>query len=233
MKRVGFIGATDKTNLLISLAKILSNNNKNVLIVDTTAEQKFKYIIPTLQPTKTYVTNWEQFDVAVGFNSMSEICQYMGITTEEEEYDFVLMNIDNSNCVKNMKIDENDMNFFVTSMDMYSIRKGMEIFSGIEKKIRISKIIYSILMEESESEYISQLARNLPLEWREKTLFVPVSIEDKYAEMNNQLIYKIGIKSMSSMYKDSIAIITARITDNEISIKEAKRVIKILEKEGV
>ena len=51
MKKVGFIGAYDKANLIMCLAKILSMKNKRVLIVDTTAEQKFRYIVPTLQPT--------------------------------------------------------------------------------------------------------------------------------------------------------------------------------------
>jgi hypothetical protein len=233
MKRVGFIGAYDKTNLIICLAKILATQNKKVLIVDTTVEQKFKYIVPTLNPTMTYITNWQEFDVAVGFKSMQQICQYLGITSLEEEYDFVLMNIDSYENANSMNVYENNNNFFVTAIDMYSIRKGLEIFNGLEKTLRISKIIFSNDMKEEETEYIERLSENQFLEWEEKVIFFPIMLEDRYAEMDGQMIYKVPLKSMSSLYKESVAILVSRITNNDITINEAKKHIKILEKEGI
>ena len=39
MKQIGFIGAYDKTNLLLYIAKVLTMFNKKVLIIDATTVQ--------------------------------------------------------------------------------------------------------------------------------------------------------------------------------------------------
>ena len=165
MKKVGFIGAYDKANLIMCLAKILSMKNKRVLIVDTTAEQKFRYIVPTLEPTMTYITTWEEVDVAVGFKKMEQIYDYIGTTEESLEYDVVLMNIDSANTLEDMKAYENDLNCFVTAMDLYSIRKGIEIFNNIRRPMRLVKVIFSKEMNEADNQYIDYLASEAKMQW--------------------------------------------------------------------
>ncbi len=233
MKKVGFIGAHDKTNLIMCLAKILSMKNKKVLIIDTTAEQKFKYIVPTLEPTMTYITTWEEIDVAVGFKKIEDIYNYFATTEEKMEYDIILMNIDDTNTMVDMKVEENDENCFVTAMDLYSIRKGLEIFKNIEKPMKLVKIIFSRQMAESDNEYIDYLAKETKIEWSESQIFFPLILDDKYTEMDNQLIYRTGLRTMSSLYKDSLATLTAILFQNEIKEQEARRIIKVLEREGI
>ena len=53
MKTIGFIGAYDKTDLIIYIARILTAMNKRVLVIDTTFLQKAKYIVPAISPAKT------------------------------------------------------------------------------------------------------------------------------------------------------------------------------------
>lgn len=65
MKKIGFIGAFDKTDLLIQVAKILTQAGRKTIVIDTTINQKAKYIVPVINPTKTYITEFEGFDVAV------------------------------------------------------------------------------------------------------------------------------------------------------------------------
>ena len=52
MKNIGFIGAFDKLDLLLYISKILNMLGKKVVIIDTTLEQKYKYIVPVINPTK-------------------------------------------------------------------------------------------------------------------------------------------------------------------------------------
>lgn len=233
MKKVGFIGAYDKANLIMCLAKILSMKNKRVLIVDTTAEQKFRYIVPTLEPTMMYVTTWEEIDVAVGFRKMEHIYDYIGIAEGSEEYDVVLMNIDSPSTLESMQAEKNDINCFVTAMDLYSIRKGIEIFSNIKQPMRLVKIIFSKQMNEADNEYIDYLASEAKMQWDEKQIFFPLILDDKYVEMDNQLIYRLGLKSMSSLYKDSLAQLTGMLFGNEIKEQDAKKTIKALERNGI
>ena len=233
MKKVGFIGAYDKANLIMCIAKILTMKNKRVLIIDTTAEQKFRYIVPTLEPTMTYITTWEEIDVAVGFNKLEHIYDYIGISEETAEYDVILMNIDNPNTLESMEAEKNDINCFVTAMDLYSIRKGIEIFHNIRRPMRLAKIIFSRQMNEADNEYIDYLAAEAKMQWDEKQIFFPLILDDKYVEMDNQLIYRLGLKSMSSLYKDSLAQLTSMLFGNEIKEQDEKKTIKALERNGI
>ena len=96
MRKIGFIGAYDKTDLIINVAKILTTTKKKVLIVDATILQKSRYIVPVINPTKMYVTEYEDIDVAIGFSNFDDIKKYLG-TPEEQElgYDIVFVDTDN------------------------------------------------------------------------------------------------------------------------------------------
>lgn len=65
MKTVGFIGGYDKLDFLLYVAKILTLAQKKVILIDATIMQKSKYVVPTISPTQSYVTEFEGFDVAV------------------------------------------------------------------------------------------------------------------------------------------------------------------------
>ena len=58
MKKIGFVGAFDKTDLIVQAAKILTVLGNRVLVLDTTITQKVKYIIPVINPTVSYVTEF-------------------------------------------------------------------------------------------------------------------------------------------------------------------------------
>ena len=233
MKKVGFIGVYDKTNMLLGMAKILTMKYKKPIIIDTTIEQKTKYIVPTIHPTGKYITTWEDIDIAVGFKNIDEICRYAGIEQLENEYDVILMNIDTAEEIEELNALDNDINYFVTAIDLYSIRKGIEIFSSINKSVSINRIIFSREMNSFEEEYINYLVQDYPINWKENLIFFPIILEDKYVEIDNQIIYRISFKDFSQMYKDSLTHLVTKTFSNEISEAEVKKIIKALEKEGI
>ena len=53
MKKIGFMGVYDKTDLVIYIAKMLTSFGKKVIVVDATNIQKAKYVIPAINPTTT------------------------------------------------------------------------------------------------------------------------------------------------------------------------------------
>ena len=65
MKTIGFIGAYDKTDLIVYISKILVVLNKKVLVVDSTINQKARYIVPAISPATKYITDFEDIDIAV------------------------------------------------------------------------------------------------------------------------------------------------------------------------
>ena len=122
MKKIGFIGAYDKMDFILYVAKMLTALNNKVLIVDSTVNQKAKYIVPVINPTKSYITEFEGIDVAVGFYSFEQINNYL-LNPEETElgYDIILLDIDSAETFENFVMYDAELNYFVTSFDLFSL----------------------------------------------------------------------------------------------------------------
>lgn len=96
MKKIGFIGAYDKIDLIIYVAKIITTLGKKVLVVDATINQKARYVVPVINPSRTYVTEYEEIDIAVGFKDLDDIKSYLGLSeTQEMEYEYIFIDTDN------------------------------------------------------------------------------------------------------------------------------------------
>ena len=135
MKKIGFIGAYDKTDMILYVAKILTVMNNKVLVIDSTIDQKARYIVPAVSPTLSYITTFEDIDVAVGFNSFDDIKEYIG-TALELQYDIILVDIDVATKINTFSLETANKNYFVTSFDMYSLKRGVEILNNLKNEIK-------------------------------------------------------------------------------------------------
>ena len=79
MKKIGFVGVFDKTDLILCISKILTKAEARVLFIDATSIQKTKYVIPTIMPTISYLTDYQGIDIAVGFGDINQVKEYCGI----------------------------------------------------------------------------------------------------------------------------------------------------------
>ena len=154
MKKIGFMGAYDKANFITYAAKVFRLLGYKILVVDASCVQKIKYIIPSINPTKSYITSFEDIDFAVGFESWEEIERYLGIKfdtndekikekTNDEMYDYILIDIDSTEKLESFNMEKADKNYFVTSFDLFSLKKGIDIFKNIIKLIDLTKIEFA------------------------------------------------------------------------------------------
>ncbi len=130
MRKIGFIGVYDKTDLIIYVAKILTTLKKKVLVIDATTKQKARYVVPVMNPTKMYVTEYEDIDIAVGFPNVEDIKRYLGYSEKQEEldYDIVLVDTDNVEGFNTFKLEDSFKNYFVTSFDGIFTKKRIRNF---------------------------------------------------------------------------------------------------------
>lgn len=228
MKKIGFIGAYDKTDVILSIAKILTVAGKRVLVVDNTITQKCKYVVPVINPTKSYITTYEEIDVAVGFESINNLKQYVGLEENESlDYDYIIIDTDNFAGVAGYGIQGADKVYFVTSFDMYSLKKGTEILSQFGVPVKVTRIFYSKDMLKEEEEYFDYLTLGLKAIWNEEKLYFILENGDVPAIMENQRILKIKLRNLSNEYKKNIEFLVNDI-DKEIGGKKIKSIIKEL-----
>ena len=232
MKKIAFIGSYDKTDFLLYVAKIMTVLGKKVLIIDSTIIQKAKYVVPVIHPTKTYVTEFEEIDVAVGFTDMDEIRAYLGYNSIEEfPYDYCLLDIDTYDGYCDFEAQEAIKNYFVTSFDVYSLKRGIEALSGLQQKITLTKILFSKDMLQEEDEYLEFLAMTCNVEWEKVKIYLPFDRGDQSVIIENQRTSKINFRNLSAQYKDGLIFLTEGILEQEgIGSGEIRRAVRKIEK---
>mgnify|MGYP000036703929 FL=1 len=232
MKKIAFIGSYDKTDFLLYVAKIMTVLGKKVMIVDSTIMQKAKYVVPVIHPTTTYMTEFEAIDVAVGFSDMNEIKTYLGLQpTEEFPYDYCLLDIDTYQGYCDFGAQEAIKDYFVTSFDVYSLKRGIEALSGIEEKITLTKILFSKDMLQEEDEYLEFLAMSCNIEWEKEKIYLPFDRGDQSVIIENQRTSKINFRNLSAQYKDGLIFLTEGILEQEgIGGGEIRKAVRKIEK---
>jgi len=230
MKRVGFIGAYEKTDLIMYIAKLLTIMGKRVIVIDSTVNQKAKYIVPVINPTVSYVTEFEDIDVAVGFSSMNEIKRYLGDSDNSElDYDYALIDIDSTENVEKFDSKTAFRNYFVTSFDTYSIKKGLEILENIKEPLRLTKILFAKDILKEEDEYLNYLSLGYKVIWNDYKIYFGLETGDQSAIIENQRVSKIKYSNLTNQYKESLTYIAEELLEN-INVGSLKRALKTVEK---
>ncbi len=230
MKKIGFIGAYDKIDLMLYIAKILTMLDKKVLVMDSTINQKARYVVPAITPAMKYVTDFEDIDVAVGFSNIEDIKNYLGVSQEQElEYDFAFIDTDNEKGFINFQLEGAQKNYFVTSFDNYSLKKGLEVLNGLQNPTGLTKVLFSKEMLKEEDDYLNFLSLGYKVMWNEYRIYFPIENGDLSVIYENQRISKIRFRKLSVPYKDGLAYLAEEILEN-VSESNIRKAIKSLEK---
>ena len=176
MKKIGFIGAYDKTDLIIYISRILVQEGLKVLIIDATTLQKTRYTVPCIEPSRYYITTYEDIDIAIGFETIQEIKNYT--QNPDLDYDFILLDIDSNEEFEKYEMYSADKNYFVTAFDNYSLKKGLEIIGDSKEKMVLTKILFSAHMAPEEDEYLNFLSFYYSVKWEKEKIYFPFEVGD-------------------------------------------------------
>lgn len=232
MKKIALIGAHDKTDLILYAAKVFTVLNRRVLVIDATTNQKSRYTVPAVNPTVSYITEFENIDVAVGFYSFERIVQYLGIQSKEQlvqEYDIILIDIDTKEAVNDFEIEEETKKYFVTSFDVYSLKKGLEALGTTTRPMEMTKVLYSKDMSKEEEDYLDYLSLGRKVIWNEYRIYFPIENGDLSVLAENQRISKIKFKRLSTQYKEGLLYLVNDM-DRNISERDIRNAIKMIER---
>ena len=227
MEKINFIGAYDTTDSIMYIAKILTEMKKKVIIVDATITQKTKYVIPTIDNRSEYIANYANIDFAIGFTNYNDIKTYLGMPQSAAfTYDYMLIDIDNSDLLNNFDVYSSKKNYFVTSFDLYALKKGVEVLKRLSLPVEIMKVYFSNLMSQSEDDYFNYIATGCRVKWNQDKIYFPLLNEDLDVIKENQRLSKIRFKGLSNEYKTSLMEWTQDICGDSNGVKKACRQIE-------
>lgn len=113
---------------------------------------------------------------------------------------------------------------------MFSLKKGVEVLSGIRMPITLTKILFSNNAQQADDEYLNYLSLGMRVQWAENRIYFPLNTDDREKLIESEKVSKINIKELSREYKQALSYIIQKISgaqDNDV-----KRIIKQLEKEN-
>ena len=209
------------------IAKILTEMKKKVIIVDATITQKSKYVIPTVENKNEYITNYSNIDFAIGFTNYNDIKTYLGMPQSAAfTYDYMLIDIDNSDLLNNFDVYSSKKTYFVTSFDLYALKKGVEVLKRLSLPVEITKVYFSNLMSQTEDDYFNYIATGCRVKWNQDKIYFPLLNEDLDVIKENQRLSKIRFKGLSNEYKTSLMEWTQDICGDSNGVKKACRQIE-------
>ena len=229
MKRIGFIGGCDKTDLILYLAKICTVLGNRVLVIDATVCQKARYIVPVISPALMYVTEYEEIDIAVGFHNEEDVKRYLGVEDLSSEYDIILVDTDNSEGFQGFYLEGAQKNYFVTSFDVYSLRRGLEALTDLSSAISLTKVLFSKEMLKEEDDYLNYLSLGYKIIWDDYRIYFPVENGDQSVIYENQRVSKIRFRKLSVQYKDGLEYLAEEIL-GDVSETRVRRAMKLVER---
>ncbi len=232
MKIIGMMGYTDKYDFIMNIAKSINLMQKSVLVIDATLDRKLKYIVPALSNIgRSYVTQYDSVDFAVGFNSMHDVENYMiENNIEIDKYDYILIDMDSPKSYELFRTREIDKIYFFVETSVLAVAKNKEIVKAIKiynqnEKVNISKIIYRSYVSRAANDYFDKKIANYGIEWNEPVYDIPLEETDKLVSIDSQFGGFIDLKRHTKIYLANLADLVAEII-GDVNSKEVITQIK-------
>ena len=234
MQVVGLIGYMDKYDFAINLAKALYSMEKSVIVVDATLDRKLKFVVPALSNVgRSYITQYNNIDFAVGFDSMHDVENYMseqGINISL--YDCMLIDIDSPKSYEFFRSRGIDKKYFFIDTSVLSIAKNKDIIKAIrvynqsEENVKLTKVLYKGIMSRAAEDYFKNAIIDYSVDWQEPEYEIMQDDMDKVVDIDSQYSGIIDLKKHTKQYLENLAQITAQIIGEpsyKNVIKEIKR----------
>lgn len=233
MKVIGLLGYSEKVDLITSLSKVIQIMGKTTLVIDATSDKKYKYIIPSLDINeKSYVTQFDNVDYAVGFDSLNDIENYM---LEQKInislYDYILIDIDNPKTYEFFRGRAFDFIYLVMDTTMLGYKKNLEIINSLkvysvdENETKVTKILYRGYMTRAGEKYIENRLNQIECKWDDREYEIVESEQDKLLYLDFQVSGIIQMKRHSNVFIASIIDIVTHVIE-DTSPNEVKKAIK-------
>ena len=124
-----------------------------------------------------------------------------------------------------------NINYFVTGFDLYTLKKGLEILSGLTEVINLTKVLFSRTASKEDNDYLNYLSLGYKIVWNDEIIYFPFEVGDQSVIAENQRVAKIKFKKLSAQYKEALIYIVEQIL-NQDEYAKMKKIFKQLEKGG-
>ena len=232
MQSIGMYGYVDKYDFVIATAKTLEIMGRSVLVIDATSDEKYKYIIPSIDKSQSYLTQYADIDFAIGFNSYEELMNYLnekGI--DIQRYSYVLLDVENYEGYRKFRNFEVNKSYMFIDTNVVSVARNEELIRVMraenpEKELVFSKILYRAYMSRAANNYLEEKIGNYAVRWTDEIYEISMDEQDVMVNIDSQYSGLRDIKKHTKTYVmylcEYISRMLGDVTAKEV-LKEIKR----------
>lgn len=232
MQVIGMYGYVDKYDFVIATARTLNIMGKSVLVIDATADNKYRYIIPSIDNSQRYLTQYSDVDFAVGFESFESLEEYLKENNIDINlYNYVIIDVENADMYAKFKSTPVDKSYMFIDTNVLSVAKNNELVSrmreeNLEKELVFSKILYRAYLSRAATNYLEEKINNYAVKWTDEVYDISTDEQDVMVNIDSQFSGLVDIRKHTKTYIlymcEFISKILGDVSPKEV-LKEIKR----------
>ncbi len=231
MQVIGMYGYVDKYDFVIAVAKTLNIMDRSALVIDATADKKYKYIIPAIENKDKYITQYAEVDFAIGFDSYQEVEEYMQEKNIDINlYSYVIIDIENAQMYEKFNSLATNKAYMFIDTNLVSVNKNEELVRKMrelnpESELEFSKVLYRAYMSRAATTYLEDKISNYAVKWTDEVYDISNDEQDTMINIDSQFSGLIDIKRHTKTYLYYMSEFVSKLLGDESS-KEIQKQIK-------
>ena len=231
MQVIGMYGYVDKYDFVIAVAKTLNIMDKSALVIDATADKKYKYIIPAIENKEKYITQYAEVDFAIGFDSYQEVEEYMQEKNIDINlYSYVIIDIENAQMYEKFNSLATNKAYMFIDTNLLSVNKNEELVRKMrelnpESELEFAKVLYRAYMSRAATTYLEDKISNYAVKWTDEVYDISNDEQDTMINIDSQFSGLIDIKRHTKTYLYYMSEFVSKLLGDESS-KEIQKQIK-------
>lgn len=206
MQVIGMYGYVDKYDFVIATARALNIMDKSVLVIDATADKKYKYIIPAIAKEEHYVSQYADIDFAIGFDTYETLDEYLKEKNIDINlYSYVLIDIEDANTYDRFKALHVDKAYMYIDTNVLSVAKNDELVHKMREvnqneELVFSKILYRAYLSRAATNYLEEKINNYAVKWSDEVYDISTDEQDMMINIDSQFSGIIDIRKHTKTY---------------------------------
>lgn len=200
MKKVLFIGSSDKSKVLLNLINVVSNTGLKSLHIDGSTSSYLNHVVPDIGG-KLNKIEFSGFDCALNHRTLNEV--------KTAGYDYVQVETDSSTFLEGASLKEFDHIYIITSFDRSDLSKTKalvdEIIAAQEKATYLMKlIIHPYVSTHMDEDYVYDFLNNDYILRSDDFYTFEFNELDYLRAVENSHSEKVNLKKYSRGYRKTL-----------------------------
>ncbi|OZQ68867.1 hypothetical protein CA600_05450 [Paenibacillus sp. VTT E-133280] len=227
MKKIIFIGAADKTHVLLVLGRLLVALGHKVLLVDSTVAQAIRGYLPHASVGRA-VQDYEGMDVAYGYFTPWQLEKGLD---ETPSYDIMLVDTDHTEFVHPAGLHHFNKRVWCWDGKRLSLEKNEELMLRLGLQDAESPITFFEMLDPAIPGHLAAWRAEMRMrhiQWEETVFRFPLDERDAAVDLNNQHHGRIDLRGLTGAFREVLLTMLEQL--GECDRKAARRAWAIARK---